>query len=107
MSTGAPALDDPRRVAMFAASAHALAGVRVVLAGCRARGWRFAQAWPLAVAMVDDPALADTLTATRGAWLRAYRGQPAARGERAAGVLAVDMSDDGGRPAGRSFGAFV
>lgn len=100
-------VNHPRHVEALAASAHTLATVRVVLAGCRARGWHFAQAWSLAVAVVDDPALADTLTATRGAWLRAYRGQAPMRGERAAGVLIVDVGDDAGRPAGRSFGAMV
>jgi hypothetical protein len=97
MSRTGVMLDHPARTAALDETQAALARVRIVLAGCRAQGWRFHDAWSLAVLTVDDPTLAETLRATRASWLRAFRGAPATRSERAASLLVATGEDAGER----------
>jgi hypothetical protein len=108
MNIGAPTLDDPRRVAMFAASADTLACIGTVIRAARLRGLPFRVAWAMARALTTDAGVLDALASTEEGWRRAYFREPASSGERALGFL---FGDDGpaedGRPAGRAFGAFV
>jgi hypothetical protein len=89
MTTGAPVLSDPRHDAMLAESAASLERVRLILAGCRARGWRFTEAWALAMATTNDASVLGALVETEPSWHAAYVGRPQASPERALSLVAM------------------
>ena len=83
---------EPEPLKIRTAGGPPFAVVRERLERARAAGEDFARAWPEATAWPEDKGLEVTartaaLEATWDGWRRAYEGEPALRGERAAGRM--------------------
>jgi hypothetical protein len=102
------------RLALAVASkrnADALVSFRILLAILRESGCDFDDAWSVAFpqpeATRESGPLREALSATRDAWMRAYLGQPAERGEVAVTMLGPLLLDEPHATAGEALPSAV